>query len=178
MARNVEIKARIENIDAVASRAATIADQGPFEIPQDDTFFKCANGRLKLRQLSSDHGELIFYRRSDQAGPKESFYVRAVTADPAALRECLALAHGQVGRVRKHRTLYLAGRTRLHLDRVAQLGDFLEIEVVLDDAESVDSGVREADDLMKRLGVDPSQLVEAAYVDLLTLKSDPTTLTV
>lgn len=48
MARNVEIKARVESLEALVRRAATIADQGPFEIRQDDTFFTCANGRLKL----------------------------------------------------------------------------------------------------------------------------------
>ena len=167
MGRNVEIKARVAGIEAITPRAAAIADQGPFEIPQDDTFFACANGRLKLREFSPDRGELIFYRRADQAGPKESFYVRSVTNDPASLRECLSLAHGQVGRIQKHRTLFLAGRARLHLDRVAHLGDFLEIEVVLEDGESTDSGVREATDLMTRLGVDQSELVEAAYVDLI-----------
>jgi predicted adenylyl cyclase CyaB len=170
MPRNVEIKARIASVDAFVDRAAAIADQGPFEIPQDDTFFVCANGRLKLRELSPDHGELIFYRRPDQSGPKESFYVRAVTSDPTALRECLSLAHGQAGRVRKQRTLFLAGRSRLHLDRVAELGDFLEIEVVLADGESIDVGIREANDLMKRLGIEHSQLVDAAYLDLLALE--------
>ena len=174
MARNVEIKARVESLEAIVGRAAAIADQGPFEIQQDDTFFGCANGRLKLRELSPDHGELIFYRREDKSGPKESFYVRAVTSDPTALRECLTLAHGQVGRVLKHRTLFLAGRTRLHVDRVAELGAFLEIEVVLQHDESVESGIREANDLMNRLGIESTQLVEAAYIDLM---SPPTALT-
>ena len=174
MARNVEIKARIDNLDTIVGRAATIADQGPFEIQQDDTFFTCANGRLKLREFSPDHGELIFYRRDDKLWPKESFYVRAITSDPTALRDCLTLAHGQVGRVHKHRTLFLVGRTRLHLDRVAQLGAFLEIEAVLHDGESIESGIREADALMKRLGVEPSQLVEATYIDLMTRQTPVT----
>lgn len=91
----------------------------------------------------------------------------ATTSDPTALRECLTFAHGQVGRVRKHRTLFLAGRSRLHLDRVTELGTFLEIEVVLSDDEPIEAGIREANDLMARLGVDSSQLVEAAYVDLI-----------
>ena len=69
--------------------------------------------------------------------------------------------------MRKHRTLYIAGRTRIHLDAVENLGDFLELEVVLQDDEIPDAGIREAEDLMRRLGVDPSQLIERAYVDLL-----------
>ena len=39
MARNIEIKARIESIESIYDRAAELADEGPIEIVQDDTFF-------------------------------------------------------------------------------------------------------------------------------------------
>jgi adenylate cyclase class IV len=167
MARNIEIKARIANIEALAPKAPALATEGPRQIAQDDTIVRCDTGRLKLRAFSDDDGELIFYRRADAAGPKESFYLRAPTTAPRVLRESLALAYGQAGRVRKQRTLFLAGRTRIHLDRVEGLGDFLELEVVLAEGEPADAGVREAQALMRALGVEPSQLVEGAYVDLL-----------
>jgi predicted adenylyl cyclase CyaB len=165
--RNIEIKARVDDVDALALRAAAAATQGPIEIAQDDTFFGCASGRLKLRAFSASEGELIFYRRADAHGPKESFYVRTPTSDPDGLRACLSLAHGTAGRVVKQRSLYLVGRTRVHLDRVQGLGDFVELEVVLEDDEPAEAGVREAHALMARLGIEPAQLVEAAYVDLL-----------
>jgi predicted adenylyl cyclase CyaB len=136
-------------------------------IAQDDTFFACPNGRLKLRAFADGTGELIFYRRADQAGPKTSFYVRTPTADPEGLRDALTLAHGQAGRVRKQRTLYIAGRTRIHLDVVEGLGHFLELEVVLAEGDQPEDGEREAEALMRALGIAPSQLVETAYVDLL-----------
>jgi predicted adenylyl cyclase CyaB len=167
LARNIEVKARIASVAALTERAATLADSGPTEILQDDTFFNCPSGRLKLRTFANNTGELIFYRRSDERGPKQSFYVRTPTTDPDSLRETLAFAYGTVGRVRKHRTLYVSGRTRIHLDVVENLGEFLELEVVLRDDESLDTGVREAEDLMRRLGVEPSQLIDRAYVDLL-----------
>ncbi len=76
MPRNIEIKASIERIDDLLPKALAIADQGPVEIEQDDSFFRCDAGRLKLRTFSPSAGELIFYRRADQQGPKESFYQR------------------------------------------------------------------------------------------------------
>lgn len=79
MARNIEIKARIESVEALEPKVAKIADSGPTELFQDDTFFQCEAGRLKLRAFSESHGELIFYKRSNQTGPKESFYVRSQT---------------------------------------------------------------------------------------------------
>ena len=168
MPRNIEIKARIESVSALLPKAAALADKDPIEIDQDDTFFPCATGRLKLRAFSKDAGELIFYRRADRLGPKESFYIRSPTTAPDALRESLSLAYGTAGRVRKHRTLFLVGRTRVHLDKVDGLGDFLELEVLLEDEESSEAGVKVAQDLLKKLGIQKSQLIEAAYVDLLT----------
>lgn len=49
MARNIEIKAYIESVEALTSKAAELADEGPIEISQDDTFFRCEAGRLKLQ---------------------------------------------------------------------------------------------------------------------------------
>ena len=167
MARNVEIKARIASVETVAPRVAALADQGPIEIVQDDTFFACDRGRLKLRALSGQEGQLIFYRRPDQAGPKESSFVISPTTAPDTLREALSLAYGRSGRVRKQRTLYLIGRTRVHLDRVEDLGHFLELEVVLSEGEPMEPGVAEAHRIMVALGIAPDQLIEGAYVDLL-----------
>ncbi|MGH7306452.1 MAG: class IV adenylate cyclase, partial [Candidatus Rokuibacteriota bacterium] len=103
-ARNVEIKARIASVAAMTARVAALADQGPIEIEQDDTFFVCARGRIKLRAFSATEGQLIFYRRSNQVGPKESRFVISPTGSPDSLRDALSLAYGTAGRVRKHRT--------------------------------------------------------------------------
>ncbi len=167
MPRNIEIKAKIESIDLLLPKALAIADQGPVEIEQDDTFFRCDAGRLKLRTLSPSAGELIFYRRADQQGPKESFYQLTPTHEPDRLRETISLAWGQIGRVQKKRTLLLVGRTRIHLDRVQGLGHFLELEVVLEEDEPLEAGMQEANDIMALLGVEPSRLIEGAYLDLL-----------
>jgi len=169
MARNIEIKARIDSVDRVALIAAALADKGPIDIAQDDTFFRCADraDRLKLRTFAPDRAELIFYRRANGSGPKESFYLIAPCSTPDVLRESLTLAWGQAGRVRKQRRLFLVGRTRVHLDRVEGLGEFLELEVVLEEGASAEAGIAEAHALMARLGVDAGQLVQGAYVDLL-----------
>jgi len=166
MARNIEIKARIDSTEALLPRIKAMAESGPTQIVQDDTFFNCAAGRLKLRAFSETTGELIFYQRPDSAGPKESFYVISSTASPNTLREVLSLAYGQSGRIRKHRTVFLMGRTRIHLDRVEGLGDFIELEVVLSEGEPAETGVNIAQALVAKLGISPQQLIEGAYVDL------------
>lgn len=166
-ARNVEWKARARDLAAVESCAARLATGGPFDLEQDDTFFACPAGRLKLREFPSGRGELIFYERTDAAGPKLSSYVIAPTREPAALREALGRALGVIGRVVKRRRVYLLERTRVHLDRVEGLGDFVEIEVVLGESEPLEAAQAEALDLLRALAIPAADLVAGAYVDLL-----------
>ncbi len=169
MARNIEIKARVADLTALEATVADLAESGPTPITQDDTFFDCEQGRLKLRDFLTEpaSGELIFYQRSDQRGPKASFYRRVVTDRPNGLRDVLAAAYGIRGRVEKTRTLYTIGRTRVHLDRVARLGTFMELEVVLADDAAPSTGQAEARDLMSRLGIEENALCQGAYIDML-----------
>jgi adenylate cyclase class IV len=168
MARNVEIKARLPgSIESLLPRARALADGPEVLIEQDDTFFTCAHGRLKLRDFGDGTGELIHYERADSAGPKLSDYVRAPTTDPAVLREALTRAQGIQGRVRKTRWLLMIGPTRVHLDRVHGLGDFMELEVVLRDGQSAADGEAVAERLMVELGIAREQRVAGAYLDLL-----------
>jgi predicted adenylyl cyclase CyaB len=167
MARNIEIKARIDSVEALLPLAQALAEDPPQIIEQDDTFFACASGRLKLRDFGSGQGELIHYRRADAEGPKLSDYVRVETDNPAALREALERAYGVIGRMRKTRVLLLVGQTRIHLDRVEGLGDFLELEVVLREGQAEQDGEAIAEALMAKLGVGASQRLAGAYLDLL-----------
>ena len=168
MSRNVEIKAHVSDRSSLEARTKAIATEGPFEILQDDTFFTCTNGRLKLRMFGKDRGELIFYQRTNHAGPRESFYLVSETTQPEVLRDSLALAYGVSGRLKKHRTLYLINRTRVHLDRVEGLGEFMELEVVLNEGDSLDEGNIEARNLMQQLGIDQSELITGSYADLIS----------
>jgi len=170
MARNVEIKALVSSIEALLPKVRALADHGPELIAQDDTFFACAVGRLKLRVFADGRGELIAYERGDTRGPKVSDYVRVPTAEPDALREALARACGLRGRVVKRRTLYMIGATRVHLDVVEGLGHFVELEVVLRSDETATDGEAVAQRLLAALGIGPGQLLEAAYIDLLEVQ--------
>jgi predicted adenylyl cyclase CyaB len=169
MGNNVEIKARVADLDALRRRVEPLAESGPHDLHQEDTFFPCADARLKLRKLGERTGELIWYQRDDRDGPKQSSYELVPTETPDLLRDVLARALGVRGIVRKHRQLYLVGRTRVHLDRVEGLGDFMELEVVLSPGETAEQGMAEAHQLMAALGVEQADLVTGAYMDLLEI---------
>ena len=125
MASNVEIKARVQDFDGLRSRAERLSQTPVQVIPQQDTFFFTKKGRLKLRELGSGSAQLIYYERPNREGPKRSDYHILETADAELLKSVLGLALGVRGVVRKVRYLYLIGQTRLHLDDVEDLGQWL-----------------------------------------------------
>lgn len=167
MPSNIEIKARVRAFDEIRRRAEQRSDTPVEVIPQEDTFFNTPQGRLKLRVLSDDKGQLIYYIRPDQDGPKRSDYHLSLTSDPKNLKRVLELAYGIRGVVRKTRYLYLVGQTRVHLDDVEGLGQFMELEVVLREGQSDAEGQAIAEGLMTALGVERSDLLVGAYMDLL-----------
>ncbi len=167
MPSNIEIKARVRDFDEIRRRAEELSDTPVEVIPQEDTFFNTSKGRLKLRVLSPDKGQLIYYTRPDQEGPKRSDYHISLTSDPENLKHVLELAYGIRGVVRKTRYLYLVGQTRVHLDDVEGLGQFMELEVVMRDGQSDTEGQVIAEGLMMALGMERSDLLEGAYMDLL-----------
>ena len=167
MPRNIEIKARIEDLGVVRTKAAALASGPAQVIDQVDTFFRVIRGRLKVRAFADGSGELIAYERSDEAGPKQSSYTRVECHDAAALCEALSRVLPVRGVVSKHREVFLVGRTRIHLDVVNNLGSFVELEVVLRDGESPEAGRHEAHRLLEALDIPESNLIPDAYIDLL-----------
>ncbi len=167
MNRNVEIKAKLPDRAAVEVLLVTLAGDGPVLLTQEDVFFASRSGRLKLRTINNVRSELIYYERDDSPEPKPSNYLVVPVGDAVAMRAVLAHVADEIGVVRKVRTLYLIGPTRVHLDEVEGLGSFLELEVVLSADQSVEEGRDIAEDIMAMLGIDPSWLVRGAYLDLL-----------
>lgn len=170
MPTNIEIKAILTDRKRVETAAARLCDSGPELIQQEDYFFHCDGARLKLRILGPDRGELIRYERANTQESRCSRYLIARTPDPMLLLDILTNTLGRTGVVRKMRTLYLIGQTRVHLDQVSDLGDFLELEVVLRPGQSESEGKAIADSLLADFQIDKKELVGEAYIDLLARK--------
>ena len=166
MPSNIEIKARARSFENIKTRAEELSDTAVQIIPQTDIFFNTAQGRLKLRILA-DHAQLIYYTRPDQDGPKRSDYHITRSTDPENLKRVLEFAYGIRGIVRKTRYLYVVGQTRIHLDDVEGLGQFMELEVVMQEGQSDAEGQNIAEELMAELGVERDDLIDGAYMDLL-----------
>ena len=167
MAQNLEIKARANNFQLQAELAEKISDSPPETLVQRDTFFNVEHGRLKLREFPDSPAQLIYYQRSDINGPKLSDYQITESQDPEGLKGILSDAYTVIATVAKTRRLMLSGRTRIHIDQVEGLGNFIELEVVLSEGESISEGESEAKQLMDSLQIREEDLISEAYVDLI-----------
>jgi len=167
MPANIEIKARVHDFEGLQQKAELLSDTPCQVLHQEDTFFNCPQGRIKIRELGPEHGQVVYYLRQDVTGPKHSEYKIFETNDPAGLKLILAEAYGVRGVVSKVRYLYMIGQTRIHLDNVKGLGKFMELEVVLKADQTDADGQAIAEALMHRLGVQDRDLIDSAYMDLM-----------
>ncbi len=167
--RNIEIKARVRNESHIRNY---MRNQGTAHETQHqrDVFFHAAHGRLKLRCFSDGTGVLVAYHRPDLSGPKLSDYLLAPVADADACEAALTRALGVRGIVEKKREISIVGQTRIHLDEVRGLGLFLELEVVLRPDQDHQAGEAIATSLMRDLNIQPADLLEQAYIDMLEQK--------
>ncbi|XP_049938099.1 uncharacterized protein LOC126412513 isoform X2 [Schistocerca serialis cubense] len=165
--RNVEIKAKVRNLAELISRAEQLSNSKGEVIKQEDTFYNVPRGRLKLRKFEDGTSQLICYERADTEGPKVCEYTRVDFPPGSNPGPVLAQALGIKGTVKKTRRLYLVGNTRIHIDEVFGLGKFMELEVVLTEDQRIEEGQAVAEDIRRKLGVEETDLLSGAYMDML-----------
>lgn len=170
MPSNIEIKAYSRDFEHQKSIAEQLSKSKATLLIQEDVFFPTTNGRLKLRIFSPNKAELIQYDRPDVQGIKQSNYIISKTSEPETLKQVLSTALGVSTIVKKKRHLYLVGQTRIHLDEVDNLGNFIELEVVLKPGQSPEEGQSIAQDIMEKMSIKQEDLISCAYADLLEKK--------
>jgi predicted adenylyl cyclase CyaB len=168
--KNIEIKARINDFEKVKKIIEDICSI-PIEIEQqEDTFFNTTHGRLKLRESDSESA-IMYYNRPNSHEPKQSDIALSLIDNPNTLKTVLDKSIGIRGIVYKKRILYKYEQTRIHLDDVKGLGKFIELEVILKPDQTSGDGELIAYKLMDKFGIQKSDLIDVAYIDLIETNS-------
>ena len=127
--------------------------------------------RFKLREVNGwSEGWLIYYERPNQDGSRYSDYQLCEVADPGSLKSLLTVALGVKTIVKKQREIWMFNHTRIHLDKVTDLGQFVELETVFrgqTEAEAVD----EHQYVKTTLRLDTTDPIAVSYSDLVMQKS-------
>jgi adenylate cyclase, class 2 len=170
---NVEIKARCPDPSFVRNFLKNNGADFKGVDEQTDTYFNVSNGRLKLREGNIENN-LIFYNRTNQAGPKSSHFHLVKIGDVKGLKEVLERSCGIKMIVRKCREIYYIDNVKFHIDDVPRLGSFIEIE-----AGNILANKTEAELLdqcnfyLKEFGIKEEDLVAESYSDMLMKVNDP-----
>jgi len=134
---------------------------------QRDTYFNVPKGRLKLREGNIEHA-LIRYERQDIAGHKTSHVILYHPVPDPALREILADTCGIRAIVEKRREIFFIGNVKFHIDEVAGLGSFIEVEAIQQRAEHDEEFLeRQCSAYATLLGVREADYMDVGYVDLI-----------
>jgi homotetrameric cytidine deaminase len=171
--RNIELKARDPDPRRSLERCVALGAEDRGELRQRDTYFAAPGARLKLREQDPGGAELIAYERDDAARARESRYRIAPVADPAALREALDAALGTRVVVDKRRRLFLRDGVRIHLDDVAGLGAFVELEGVAGPGSDLEAERARVAELREELGIADDAIVATGYADLVAAATAP-----
>ena len=168
---NIEIKARVENLDRTRDMVKTLDHKFVGLDYQIDTYYKVTNGRFKLRESSLSGPYLIFYLRDNLSGPKSSVYQKVPVDDAQGLKNMLHQMHGIQTIIEKKREIYLYENVRIHLDQVKNLGNFLEFEAVMDERNN-DKNVetQKVNFLLEKLQIDEKDLISVSYENLMERK--------
>jgi predicted adenylyl cyclase CyaB len=164
--KNLEAKFRLSDLAEAEARASAIGYTRRAILLQRDTFFRVANGKLKLREENSS-AVLIFYHR-DESGPLMlSNYEIVKVADPLRTLRILAAALGPIAVVEKVRTLMMRDNVRLHLDKVTNLGDYGEIEAVIADGDDPERSRGAVNEILDTLNVAKADMIDVSYFEML-----------
>ena len=166
--QNLELKARYHwEPETVRPILRSLNAREMWTKRQTDTYFSVPHGKLKLREVPDEPGELIAYARSNRPEAKISDFTIFTTEQPEELKKVLAATVGVQTVVEKTRTLYLWKNVRLHFDRVRDLGSFIEFEAMLSTECSEQLARQRLDYLVDLFEIAKEDLISVGYYELI-----------
>jgi len=166
--KNIELKASINNFDKITSLLKKMRAKHINKQYQKDTYYYCRNGRLKVRNINNKKFELIFYQRPNRAGKKISNY-QIFKIKPKEVNFTMSILNKKFGEqtiVEKNRELWIYKHTRIHIDKVFSLGNFLELETAIKNI-NIKKAEKEFKEVAKLLDLKKFKKYSKSYSDLL-----------
>ena len=163
--RNIELKASDPDPERSLAVVLGLGARDRGVLHQRDTYFRVATGRLKLREERPGGATLVQYDRVDADEARESRYRLVPVDDPAALCAALEASLGTLAVVEKDRHLLLWQSVRIHLDRVKDLGDFVELEGIAAPGSDLADELERVTRLTEALDIAPERVLRNSYSD-------------
>ena len=164
---NFEFKARVKDVDQAEIKLLQLNPQFIGTDLQTDTYFNVDHGRLKLREGNIENS-LIYYDRQDLAGAKQSDIILYKHQPAKELKAILTKVHGIKVIVEKQRKIYFIENVKFHFDKLAQLGEFLEVEAIdSNDSIGIDKLKEQCNYYAKFFNIREEDYLSESYSDMI-----------
>ena len=169
---NVELKAKCNNVAHIRHLLGELGADFIGIDHQIDTYFNTPTGRLKLREGNIEKS-LIHYCRQEVAGIKKSeVSLYHPQGEIASLKQLLEAALGTWVAVDKKREIYFIKNVKFHLDEVAGLGSFVEIEAIDKDGSIGEAHLSaQCNHYLNLFRIGNEDMLAESYSDLLASKN-------
>ena len=168
MPKNYEIKFPVENYNQIKKKALSLRgkfqSQNQYAEAQKDYYYKVKTARLKLRIINNNFGSLIYYDRAEEDSKRISEYLLVRTKDHNEMKEILDNLFEELIVVSKKREVFIYDNVRIHLDKVKNLGVFLEFEIIF---SSLEKAKKQMKYMIDHFGLDENQFIKTSYSDML-----------
>jgi len=173
--QNLELKTKIENLELFDSIKDKLTEHYVDVLYQSDRYFKLSDDsgdRLKLRfETKKETGDkisyLVRYNRPDVSEAKYSNYRCYPVEDSLAFQQVMKSAMTTELVISKRRCLYVIKNARIHLDMVVGLGEFLEIEIIINTEGQKLIAEAFMEELIEMIGIQDSKKIACGYRELL-----------
>lgn len=166
MPQNLEIKLKLLSHSSPLSILNSLNAEFVKIINQKDIYYKTSGALLKLR-IEDDNESLIKYNRDEKNPDRFSDY-EVIYFKSSGTENFFNSIFEVEAIVEKKRSLYLYKNTRIHLDTVKNLGDFMEFEtLVINGQEDARSRFNF---LIEKFGIDTDKQIKCSYRDLIINK--------
>ena len=170
MGKNLELKTKVNSHDEFIRILIKVRAIDKGVLNQKDIYYKINNGLLKLR-IQNGEFYLIKYLRDENTLTRWSNY-EILQIKSKNAEDFLKSLFDIETVVEKERVFFLYKHTRIHLDKVKALGNFLELETVIDGI-SDQQGEEEFAEVVSLLKLDLNQQLKTSYRTLLINKPSP-----
>ncbi|MEW6507805.1 MAG: class IV adenylate cyclase [Bacteroidota bacterium] len=162
---NLELKIKIDSRRFVVEKIKASVFNYVKTIHQKDIYYNVNKGLLKLR-IENGNCTLIKYLRKEKVKRWSNYQLLTLTGENPEnyLKDIFKIE----AVVEKRRELYMYKNTRIHIDNVKGLGNFLELESVV--LKSRKESEKEFNEVVRFLELDLSKQIKTSYKNLLEKK--------
>lgn len=163
--KDYTVKAALRDRVAVVEKLKSINAQYHATDHQTDFYFKTSKGKLKYRKGKIEN-LITHYIRKNVDGIERTTVLRYERDPSGDVIDALFRDYEHIGTIEKERVVFLLSNIRIHLDRLENGDEFLELEAIDRKRMFSEAELRsQCLDLLKRLGVETGNVIRTGYLD-------------